>query len=422
MFLFFGSAYAESPLRITIDSGTEKSLSIAIIPFRVINSGGVASLDYTKVIKKDLSLSGRFDVMKDSDLPQRPIKYEDIDFNDWRKLGVENVLFGTIEVTASGEYDIYFSLVDIYRKKQIVRSNALVKQDQIYRAAHQTSDIIFGKLIGFPGVSDTQIVYINVDKSSGKKVYSLMTSDIHGYNTQVLLSSFEPLLSPAWSSDGRSIAYVSFEGNRSAIYIQNVYTGKRELVSSYEGINSAPSFSPDSSKLALTLSKEGSADIYIMDIKTKFLRRITSHPSIDTEPAWSPDGKKLAFTSDRSGRPQIYEIDLSGGVPKRITFDGDYNSKASYSPDRRFIVMVHAVANIYRIGILNLVTGNIKVLTDSRLDESPSFSPNGDMIIYATQTVHNETLLAIISSDGIYNILLNLGKNGLREPVWGPFL
>lgn len=413
--------FADEPLRITIEGGIENALPIAIVPFAWSQAGRVAPIDLTSIISNDLSRSGRFDVMAEQDLPQQPTEYEAINFGDWRKLGMENILIGKLDLTDSGDYDISFRLVDIYRGKQIAGFRIPAKPDRLRRVAHQISDIVFEKLTGVPGAFDTRVAYITVKKVKDKKIHSLQIADADGYNAQILLESDEPLLSPSWSHDGKKIAYVSFEGKNSAIYIQDVYTGKRERISALEGINSAPAFSPDGSHLAMTLSKDGNTEIYIMNLADKSLRRLTHNSGIDTEPTWSPDGQKLAFTSDRSGGPQIYEISVQGGEPKRISFEGQYNARPSYSPDGGYIALVHGVGGSYRIGILDLDNSHITTLTDARLDESPSFAPNGSMIIYATMGIRGGQLAAV-STDGRIHQRLGLQQGDVREPAWGPFL
>lgn len=415
------SFQAQAVLDIKITQGIEQSLPIAIVPFAWSQAGSVAPIDLTAIISNDLVRSGRFDVMNEQDLPQRPTKFDDINFSDWRKLGMENILIGELNLTDAGEYDVSFRLIDIYRGKQIAGFRIPAKPNLLRRVAHQISDIIFEKLTGMPGAFDTRVAYITVNKNKEKKVHTLQIADADGYNAQILLESPEPLLSPSWSPDGKKIAYVSFEGRNSAIYIQDILTGKRERVSAFEGINSAPAWSPDGSRLALTLSKDGNTEIYIMNVSTKSLQRITRHGGIDTEPTWSPDGQKLAFTSDRSGGPQIYEVNINGGQPKRVSFEGKYNARAAYSPDGKFITLVHAVEGSYRIGLLDLSNGYINTLTDSRLDESPSFAPNGGMIIYATTGVRGAQLAAV-STDGRIHQRLGLQQGDVREPAWGPFL
>jgi len=419
--LMFVSLQTQAVLDIKITQGIEQALPIAIVPFGWSQAGNVAPVDLTRVITDDLKRSGRFDVMDDLDLPQRPTKFDAINFNDWRKLGMENILIGNLTQTENGDYDVSFRLIDVYRGKQIAGFRIPAKPNLLRRVAHQISDIVFEKLTGTAGAFDTRVAYITVKKVNDKKTHTLQLADADGYNAQILLESPEPLLSPAWSPNGKEIAYVSFEGRNSAIYVQDISTGKRERVAAFEGINSAPSWSPEGSRLAMTLSKDGNTEIYIMSLHSKTLKRMTVHGGIDTEPTWSPDGRKLAFTSDRSGGPQIYEMDIRGGQPKRVSFEGNYNVRPSYSPDGKFITLVHAVNGSYHIGLLDLSNGYINTLTDAKLDESPSFAPNGGMIIYATTGVRGAQLAAV-SVDGRIHQRLGLQQGDVREPAWGPFL
>jgi TolB protein len=419
--LLLVSLQAQAVLDIKITQGIEQALPIAIVPFGWSQASNVAPIDLTSIISEDLQRSGRFDVMDEQDLPQRPSEYDNINFADWRKLGMENILIGNLSLTDSGDYDVSFRLVDVYRGKQIAGFRIPAKPDLLRRVAHQISDIVFEKLTGIPGAFDTRVAYITVKKNKDKKIHSLQISDADGYNAQILLESPEPLLSPSWSPDGKKIAYVSFEGKNSAIYVQEILTGQRKRLSAFTGINSSPDWSPDGSKMAMTLSKDGNTEIYIMNLADKSLQRITRHGGIDTEPTWSPSGQKLAFTSDRSGGPQIYEVNVAGGKPKRISFDGKYNARPVYSPDGKSITLVHAVSGSYRIALLNLRNSTINVLTNARLDESPSFAPNSGMIIYATTGVRGGQLAAV-STDGRIHQRLGLQEGDVREPAWGPFL
>ena len=419
--LMFVSLQAQAVLDIKITQGIEQALPIAIVPFSWSQAGSVAPVDLTKVITDDLKRSGRFDVMDDLDLPQRPTEFDAINFNDWRKLGMENILIGNLTQTENGDYDVSFRLIDVYRGKQIAGFRIPAKPNLLRRVAHQISDIVFEKLTGTAGAFDTRVAYITVKKVKNKKIHTLQIADADGYNAQILLESPEPLLSPAWSPNGKKIAYVSFEGRNSAIYVQDILTGKRERVAAFEGINSAPDWSPEGTRLAMTLSKDGNTEIYIMSLHSKSLTRMTNHSGIDTEPTWSPDGRKLAFTSDRSGGPQIYEMDIRGGRPKRVSFEGNYNVRPAYSPDGKFITLVHAVNGSYHIGLLDLSNGYINTLTNAKLDESPSFAPNGGMIIYATTGVRGAQLAAV-STDGRIHQRLGLQQGDVREPAWGPFL
>ncbi len=419
LFAFANHAWAVLDIRIT--KGMEEALPIAIVPFGWSQGGTLAPIEIANIISANLTRSGRFISMDEQDLPQRPKQFDQVNFQDWRLLGMENLVIGNLVLTDAGDYEVEFRLFDVYREKQIAGFRIPSTQLHLRRTAHQISDIIYEKITGVKGAFSTRIAYITVNKKvSGEKIHTLNVADADGFNNQPLVTSPEPLMSPNWSPDGKRLAYVSFEEKNSAIYIQDVITGKREKIQSTTGINSAPAWSPDGKRLAMTLSKDGNPEIYIKHLSTGLLQRITKNSAIDTEPTWSVDGDKLAFTSDRTGGPQIYEVDVEGGQARRLTFEGKYNTRPIYSPDGNTLVMVHGTKGSYRIAIMERGSSNIDILTDTKLDESPSFSPNGHMIIYATMGFHG-TELAAVSSDGRVHQRLGLQEGEVREPAWGPF-
>lgn len=404
---------------IVIDQGIENALPIAIVPFDWNQSATTPPEDVAEVVRQDLMRSGRFNAIPPNDMPSKPTAFGDINFSDWRRIGMENVVVGTVKPLDTGNYEVTFRLVDVYRGQQIAGYSIRTRKEQLRYTAHQVADIIYEKLTGTPGAFATRIAYITVNKQGDKKTHKLEIADADGYNPQVLLTSAQPLLSPRWAPDGRRLAYVSFEKKNSAIYVQDVYTGKREVVASNSGINSAPAWAPDGSKLAVTLSKDGNPEIYVLHLDKKLLQRVTNSSSIDTEATWAPDGKNLYFTSDRGGSPQIYKTAIDGGTPKRVTFDGSYNARPTISPDGKTLAMVRGGGG-YRIAVQELDSGRSEVLTDGQLDESPSFAPNGSMIIYAT-TVGENGVLAAVSVDGQVKQRLGATRGDVREPDWGPF-
>jgi len=307
----------------------------------------------------------------------------------------------------------------VLKQKQLLGYSFPVRLRNIRTTAHEISDLIYEKITGIRGAFNTRIAYISARTGKARK-FVLQVADTDGFNPQTILESDEPLMSPSWSPDGQSLAYVSFENKRPEIFIQHLATARRSKVSGFKGINGAPSWSPDGKQLALVLSKDRSADIYIMNIATRKLRRLTRHRAIDTEPVWSRDGQSILFTSDRSGSPQLYEIPVKGGNPQRITVEGHYNAAADLSPEGRDIVMVYGDRGQYKIARMDRENGNLTLLTDNKLDESPSFSPNGQMVLYAS-TQGNKGVLYMVSLDGRSKHKLFDQQGDIREPVWGPY-
>ena len=414
-----GAAAESGPLVIRITQGVEGALPIAIVPFEW--TGAPMPEDISQIIANDLTRSGRFKPMPRTDLPSRPTDFAQVNFKDWRTVGMDNLVVGRINATGDGSYTVEFRLLDVFSGTQLAGFQIPASNANLRLTAHQISDIIYKTLLNVPGAFSTRIAYVTVNRLDAKRsTYRLQIADADGYDAKTVLDSKQPLLSPAWSPDGNRLAYVSFEDRNSAVYVQDVRSGQRQKVVSGAGINSAPAFSPDGRRLAVTRSQEGNPDIYVVDIASGQQTRVTTSEAIDTEASWAPDGSAIVFTSDRSGGPQIYRVAPSGGEARRVTFNlGNYNARASYSPDGRYLVMVNGGGG-YRITLLDLKTGSGRRLTDSNLDESPSFAPNGSMIIYATMAGRG-TELAAVSVDGSIKQRLALQQGAVREPAWGPF-
>jgi TolB protein len=408
-------------LQIEITQGAEGALPIAIVPFPFTGKGAPPLQDVVAVITADLARSGRFHPLPLADMLARPSRVEQVDFRDWRALNVENLVIGEVQSNGKDGYLVKFRLFDVFRGGQITGLSYPTTQHDLRATAHRIADRIYEELIGQRGAFDTRIAYItSIRDRAGKEKIHLKIADADGYNAQTIVSSNDPLMSPAWSPDGRRIAYVSFEKGRPSIWVQEVFTGRREKLTSFKGINGAPAWSPDGRRLAMTLSKGGNPDIYIMDLRRRSLRQLTHHWAIDTEPAWSPDGKSIVFTSDRGGSPQIYQIPVSGGTPRRLTFEGSYNARASFAPDGRYLTLVTRVNGDYRIGMLDTENGSMQVMSRGDLDESPSFAPNGSMIIYAGRE-DGKGVLEAVSTDGRVRQRLALQVGDVREPAWSPY-
>jgi len=424
LLLFVNQAFAI--LEVEIKGGFQSADPIAIVPFSWSQSGN-APVDIASIVSADLARSGVFSPLSLNQLPERPVMDGPVNFSRWKNTEAENLVIGQITDIGKGRFEIKFKMLDIFTGKNSLEYRYDVEQKQLRRTAHQISDQIYQKLTHTRGAFDTLIAYVIVNNNidSNKRVYTLAVADSDGYGEQIILKSKRPIMSPAWSPNGKRLAYVSFEKNRSIVYMQELKSGKRKIIAKFKGINSAPVWSPDGKRLAMTLSKDGNSEIYVVYIASGVLQRITNHYSIDTEPAWSPDGRSLIFTSDRAGKPQIYQVAIGqqgrSGNPKRLTYDGNYNAGASFSPDGKSLVLITREQGSFRVGILDLASRHLQILTHSRLDESPSFAPNGKMVLYATE-LRGRGILEAVSIDGSHSPQrLRVLSGDVREPAWSPY-
>jgi TolB protein len=415
------SSGARAELNIEITEGAGKRTPVAIVPFGWEGNASAMPLDVAEVIKSDLIRSGRFAPIPVDDMLQKPTSGVDVDFDDWSILGVEAVVVGRVTQTGDNAYDIRFQLFDVFRRDQLVGYRMPASRGTMRIASHRAADMIYEKLTGIAGVFATKVAYVTAEQQGDSRLYSLVVSDQDGENEYTIMESTDPIMSPAWSPDSRRLAYVSFEGHRSSIFVQTLRTGNRIRVSSEPGINGAPAFSPDGRKLALTLGGiDGNLDIHVLDINARQTRRLTTHRAIDTEGSWSPDGRFIYFTSDRSGGPQIYRVSANGGTPERITFEGSYNARPRLSADGNKLAMVHNDRGNYRIAVMDLERRDLLVISAGRQDESPSFAPNSDTLIYATRLAA-KGVLETVSADGLIRQRLASRQGDVREPVWSPF-
>lgn len=412
---------AQAALNLELTQGMSKAMPIAIPNMAGGAIQGPGGQTVEQVIASDLTLSGQFRIMSPSidNVSQQMQKPQ---YNDWRQLGVNDVLLGSIQSKLGNRYTIDIRLVDVYSKAVLLNQQFTANNDQLRQVAHRISDMVYQKLTGTRGIFSTKLAYVLVQHQPGKRSrYSLEVSDADGFNPRPLLVSYMPIMSPAWTPDGKNIAYVSFEGHRAAIYLQELATGKRQRISAMPGINGAPTFSPNGDKMALVLTRTGNPKLYTMDLRTRQLQELTTGSSIDTEPNWSPDGSSIIFTSNRGGGPQIYQYEFSNGKVTRLTYDGNYNARARFMPDEQGIVMLHRDRGLFGIAKQSLSDGRVNVLTRANSDESPSLAPNGKMVIYAT-TYGGRGVLAMVSTDGRIKLRLPAREGNVQEPAWSPFL
>jgi TolB protein len=420
--LVLGAArVAHATLDIEITSGVRDPVPIAIVPFaRVVPADG--GLDVAQVIQHDLQGSGRFRALPRAQMPATPTNAGGVAAGVWKAVGSDYVVVGRVIDAGGGQVGIEFDLVNTLTGVRLATQRFVGEPGALRNAAHHVSDAVYQKILGVRGAFATRIAYVAADGTPLAQRYQLIVADADGENQHLILESRYPLMSPAWSPDGQWLAYVSFETKHSGVYVQRVRSGERRQVSARAGVNGAPAWSPDGKRLALTLGGSGgNPDIYVLDLATQDLLRLTDDPAIDTEPEWAPDGSSVYFTSDRAGSPQIYRIPVQAGAhPRRITFTGTYNARPRLSPDGAQLAMVTLDNGNYRIAVQDLTNGSVRVLSHGRLDESPSFAPNGATLIYSEREGNRGTL-STVSTDGLTGMRLKPSQGEIREPAWGPF-
>jgi TolB protein len=411
-------SYGELFLEIT--KGSEDPYKVAIIPFE---GNTRVSKQLNNIVRNDLIRTGEFSILDEELLLPVKIINDELIYSDWKLLGMDYLVTGII-TKANNSLDINYEIYDVHKKRKVRSSKVFGIPNQIRQLGHYTSDGIYESITGIKGIAATRIMYVNEIKDSQlTPTYRLMLADSDGANEKILLSSSEPIISPSWSPDGKSVAYVSFETGMAKVYIQEIASGKREAVLSKETQISSPSWSPDGKYLSLTLYQDGNAEIYILRLRDRALTRMTNQFAIDTESSWSPKGNKILFTSGRSGSPQIYELDLRKLNPKakRVSFEGTYNAKASYLPNEEGIIFVHRSNDgLFHIALKYKKENFIRVLTEAKMDESPSVAPNGNMVIYGIRE-KNLSMLAGFSLSGA-KFKLPASNGEVREPAWSNFL
>ncbi len=418
---FLASPVGAQTLNVDIVGGVKTATPIAVVPFAQ-DGGAPLPTDIADVMRNDFNRYGKFRALAKSEIVEFPSKGSDIKFATWRLLKQDYITVGRVSDVGGGMLRVDYELWDVNKQQSLLAQSFTGPAGDLRGVAHQIADQIYEKITGVRGAFWTRIAYITAVGLGNNTTYSLIVADSDGYNPQVVARSRESLLSPAWSPDGRKIAYVSFESGNSNIYVQDITTGSRQLVEAHSrGINGAPAWSPDGSKLAVSLSYVGNPEIFVLDMATRKETRLTNNLSIDTEPTWSPDGQSIYFTSDRSGQPQIYRMPSTGGAPERISFQGQNNAEASVSYDGNQIAMVQGNGNVYRIAVMdNSLGGQVRFLSPGSIDESPSFAPNASMLLYAAIEGRRGVLYAV-SADGLVRQRLVLSDGDVREPSWGPY-
>jgi TolB protein len=410
--LLFAAA-ANAQLSIEITGAGAQRIPIAIVPFA---GEGALAPGISAIVRADLERSGLFRALNVPPLIPPPTEASSVNYAEWRSRLADALVLGSVAARADGRFEVRFKLFDTVKGADLSGVAYTLSRAQVRTTAHRIADFVYEKLTGEKGVFSTRIAYV---VKRGAK-FELQIADADGAGEETALASFEPIISPTWSPDGRRLAYVSFESKKPVVYVHSLQDGKRHVAANFKGSNSAPAWSPDGSRLAVSLSRDGGSQIFLVNPDGSNVRRISQSGGIDTEPVFSPDGQSLYFTSDRGGSPQIYRMPAGGGQAQRVTFDGSYNVSPRISPDGKVLAYITRNGGKFQVATLDLASRQTQILTDSDKDESPSFAPNGRMILLATVNA-GRGVLSAVSSDGRVKQRLTISAGDVREPAWGPF-
>jgi TolB protein len=410
--LLSASFSARAAMEIQVFGGAVNKIAVAMVPFQAAPGQPMPAL--TQIAGDDLNRSGQIKLI-DVSGTQQPVEPAQVNYSIWRGRGAEAMVIGQVTALPGGRFEVRFRLLDVVKQTQLAGFSYNISPAQWRATAHQIADIVYEKLTGTPGAFSSRIAYV---QKQGTR-YELKVADADGQNPRTVVRSKEPLISPMFSPDGDRLVYVSFEDKKPVVYVQSLQDGSRRKTAAFKGSNSAPAWAPDGKRLAVVLTRDEASQIYLINVDGSGLSRLTQGGNLDTEPAFSPDGQTIYFASDRGGSPQIYRVAVGGGEPKRVTFSGNYNVSPTISPDGRYMAYIGREDGRFRVVLLELATGQTRVLTDTARDESPSFAPNSEAVLYATvQDEHG--ILGTVSLDGKTRARLSESGIDAREPAWGP--
>jgi TolB protein len=403
---------AHAAMEIQVIGGSTNKIAVAMVPFQAALGQPMPALN--QIAGDDLTRSGQIKLVDVSGM-QQPVEPAQVNYSAWRGKGAEALVIGQVTALPGGHFEVRFRLLDVIKQTQLAGFSYNISPAQWRATAHQIADIVYEKLTGTAGAFSSRIAYV---QKQGTR-FELKVADADGQNPNTVVRSNEPVISPMFSPDGRQLVYVSFEDRKPVVYVQSLQDGRRFKAAAFKGSNSAPAWTPDGKRLAVVLTRDEASQIYLMNVDGSGLRRLTQSGNIDTEPVFSPDGQAVYFTSDRGGSPQIYRMAASGGDPQRVTFSGSYNVSPTISPDGKYLAYISREDGRFHVVLHELATGQTRVLTDTARDESPSFAPNGQSILYAT-VQGGRGVLGTVSLDGRTRARLSESGVDAREPAWGP--
>ena len=413
------------PLMIEITQGVIKPMPIALSQFSAIGDTTPQYVDQiTSVIMADLVGSGLFrEIPRSAHVSVNTNFNNPVRFSDWRVINVDALITGSVNIQGD-KLILQFRLFDVFAQKPL--GEGLQFQASIgnwRRMAHKISDAVYSRLTGEAAYFDSRVVYISEQGPKNARKKRLTIMDYDGANSRFLTDDNDIVLAPRFSPNNEEIVYTSYETGVPKVYLMNVDTLNKRVLDDQPGMTFAPRFSPDGRNVVMSLTDRGNTDIYSVVLESRRKTRLTSGPSIDTAPSFSPDGKQIVFESDRGGRQQIYIMSSSGGDATRISFGkGSYGTPV-WSPRGDMIAFTKISQGRFHIGVMRTDGSNERLLTASFLDEGPTWSPNGRVIMFFRESAGTNGAPEIFSVDVTGRNLKRVKtiQNG-SDPSWSGLL
>ena len=413
------------PLMIEITQGIIKPMPIALSQFTAIGDTTPQYVDQiTSVIMADLVGSGLFrEIPRSAHVSANTNFNNPVKFSDWRVINVDALITGSVNIQGD-KLILQFRLFDVFAQKPL--GEGLQFQASIgnwRRMAHKISDAVYSRLTGEAAYFDSRVVYISEQGPKNARKKRLTIMDYDGANSRFLTDDNDIVLAPRFSPNNKEIVYTSYETGVPKVYLMNVDTLNKRVLDDQPGMTFAPRFSPDGRNVVMSLTDRGNTDIYSVVLESRRKTRLTSGPSIDTAPSFSPDGKQIVFESDRGGRQQIYIMSSSGGDATRISFGkGSYGTPV-WSPRGDMIAFTKISQGRFHIGVMRTDGSNERLLTASFLDEGPTWSPNGRVIMFFRESAGTNGAPEIFSVDVTGRNLKRVKtiQNG-SDPSWSGLL
>jgi len=415
---------AHAQLTIDMTKPSFEPVPIAIVDF----SGDAVGAQIAEVIRNDLQNSGLFRSIPSSAFIQRTVDSNAAPrFADWRGVGAQGLVVGQM-TNVGGNIKVDFRLWDVVVGQQAAGLSFNSQPNNWRRLGHIIADAIYKRVTGEEGYFDTRVAYVSESGPLTTRVKRIAIMDQDGANNRYITDGRTLAVTPRFSPTLQELVYMAYgEGpTPPKVYLQNVDSGRRELLGNFPGMSFAPRFSPDGSRVAMSLSEGGRTSLYEMSVRGGGPRRLTTSTAIDTSPSYSNDGTQIVFNSDRGGTQQLYAMSSGGGGEKRISFgDGRYATPV-WSPRGDYIAFTKIMPGSFGIGIMRPDGSGERVLANGYLVEGPTWAPNGRVLMYFEQQPNGAGRAGSVTLHSI-DITGRFGRQvptptDASDPAWSPLI